>query len=358
MGSKLYNLHYLRGIAALLVVFLHYNFVLPDYAQKYVTSGGVGVDTFFIISGFIITYATQKKESVTEFTIKRLFRIYPLFIVVWLIASLTIYSDSSWKDLTKSLLLFHNDYNFRNAPAYGFNLMGTPWTLTYEIYFYTFFCVAIAISQKYRVAVCSVLLFITVAAMQLIFNHSFSLSSQVSAQLYISTWWMVPVKILSTTILFEFIIGMLMAQAFIHKKEKISKSAMCYIVPICMIVIASVISTISLGPVGFFGSFWVALPLFILAISLDKYECKLKSSFFNKMGNISYSLYITHFPVMIYFRQSFFEKHQLTDMQRFVCYGVIILLCYAAANIAHILIEKPTIKLSRKICSHFKKNSD
>ena len=30
-----------------------------------------------------------------------------------------------------------DDYNYRNAPAYGFNLMGTPWTLTYEIYFYT-----------------------------------------------------------------------------------------------------------------------------------------------------------------------------------------------------------------------------
>lgn len=354
MGNKLYNLHYLRGISALLVVFLHYNFVLPDYAQKYVTTDGVGVDTFFIISGFIITYATQKTETVKEFAVKRLFRIYPLFIMVWIIASLTIYIDSSWKDLIKSLLLFHNDYNYRNAPAYGFNLMGTPWTLTYEIYFYTIFCGAIAISQKHRVAICSASIFIIVVGMQLIFNHEFSLSSQTSAKLFISAWWMVPVKILSTTILFEFIAGMLMAEAFLKITLKFSKAVTCFIVMASVFSIVTIISTIGFGPVGLFGSFWISLPLFIAAVSLDKYGYKFKSTILNNAGNISYSLYIIHFPVMIYFRQTFFEKHQLTDTQRFACYVLMILLCYIAANIAHILIEKPAIKISRKICMKFK----
>lgn len=352
--GKLHNLHYLRGVAALLVVFLHYNFVLPEYAQKYVTTDGVGVDTFFIISGFIITYATQKKESVTEFAVKRLFRIYPLFIVVWFIASLTIYSNASWKDLIKSLLLFHNDYNYRNAPAYGFNLMGTPWTLTYEIYFYTIFCVSMAISQKYRVAVCSAIILIIVAGMQLIFNHEFSFSSQMSAKLYISEWWMVPTKILSTTVLFEFIAGMLIAKAFMQFNHKPGKSTTCYILLTCLFVIISVVIIFGFGPVGLFGSFWVALPLLIATVCIDKYGPTFKSSFLNNAGNISYSLYIIHFPVMTFFRQYFFEKHQLTDTQRFICFSLMIALCYIAANIAHTLIEKPAIKLSRKICMRFK----
>lgn len=351
MSGKLINLHYLRGIASLLVVFLHYNFILPDYAQKYVTTGGVGVDTFFVISGFIITYATQKRESVSEFTIKRIFRIYPLFIFVWIIASATVYSSVPFKDLIKSLMLFHNDYNFSSAPAYGFNLMGTPWTLTYEVYFYAIFCVSIAISHRYRALICSIIIVSLVSFLQVYFNHGFSFDSHASSSLYISKWWMVPVKILSTTILFEFIAGMALAQVFIAVRRKPNLVVLCCTLALSLVIILIAGRSINLAVVGMAGCMWIAVPLVLSAIALDKAGKTINIRFLNNAGDISYSLYLVHFPVMIYVRSHFFEKAELNDSQRFLSYAFMIAICYLLANITHFLIEKPAIKISRRLIS-------
>ncbi|HEG2001851.1 TPA: acyltransferase family protein [Enterobacter asburiae] len=62
------SIHYLRGIAALLVVLFHFRDKLNNvYTQKdlgdLLFGGGLaGVDLFFLISGFIIVYSTKKKE--------------------------------------------------------------------------------------------------------------------------------------------------------------------------------------------------------------------------------------------------------------------------------------------------------
>ncbi|WP_404851430.1 acyltransferase family protein [Enterobacter asburiae] len=66
--NMILSIHYLRGIAALLVVLFHYRDRLNNvYAQKdlgdLLFGGGLaGVDLFFLISGFIIVYSTKKKE--------------------------------------------------------------------------------------------------------------------------------------------------------------------------------------------------------------------------------------------------------------------------------------------------------
>ena len=77
--KKVKSIHYLRGIAALLVVAYHNKQYLNEvYAQKDLgdllfISGGFGVDLFFIISGFIIMLSSQKKEtnSPINFMIRR-----------------------------------------------------------------------------------------------------------------------------------------------------------------------------------------------------------------------------------------------------------------------------------------------
>lgn len=67
--EKVNSIHYLRGIAALMVVFYHLKARLNDvYAQENLgdllfNSGAFGVDLFFVISGFIICYATDRKDK-------------------------------------------------------------------------------------------------------------------------------------------------------------------------------------------------------------------------------------------------------------------------------------------------------
>ncbi|WP_058962030.1 acyltransferase family protein [Type-E symbiont of Plautia stali] len=79
--NKIVSIHYLRGIAALLVVAYHnktsgYEASGNQDIFEYLFKGGAfGVDLFFIISGFIIAYSTKEntENNLLNFTLKRLF---------------------------------------------------------------------------------------------------------------------------------------------------------------------------------------------------------------------------------------------------------------------------------------------
>ncbi len=55
---------------------------------------------------------------------------------------------------------------------------------------------------------------------QLFYNGSFSFSSQVSPEMVVSHWWQGWIKIASTTVVFEFIAGMFLAELMVNDKIK------------------------------------------------------------------------------------------------------------------------------------------
>ena len=69
----------LRGLAILLVVIYH-NF---GFINKYFFFGWLGVDLFFVLSGFLITDILLKspgsKNYLRNFYFRRILRIFPLF---------------------------------------------------------------------------------------------------------------------------------------------------------------------------------------------------------------------------------------------------------------------------------------
>ena len=81
---QVYSIQVLRGICALLVVWAHsygsVNDLYPGLGTELFSFGFVGVDIFFIISGFIIAYVTQSKreQHSLTFLVKRFFRVVPL----------------------------------------------------------------------------------------------------------------------------------------------------------------------------------------------------------------------------------------------------------------------------------------
>lgn len=110
--GKIYSIQYLRGIACLLVVLLHIKSLMPVEYRSLFSNGGIGVDIFFIISGFIIYYATSnpgEAKGNVYFT-KRILRIYPLFFVVWLITSILNYGAEPFSEVIRALFFIHNDY--------------------------------------------------------------------------------------------------------------------------------------------------------------------------------------------------------------------------------------------------------
>src|ERR1700709_1576922 len=95
----LVHIQILRFFAALAVVAFHAwgaapdGFKVPDNAIAFALShGGHGVDLFFVISGFIIFYATHSaKLTPAEFLRRRVERIVPLyFFVIFIVTMLAI----------------------------------------------------------------------------------------------------------------------------------------------------------------------------------------------------------------------------------------------------------------------------
>ncbi len=86
MKLKLQLLQVLRGVAASIVVLYHLCATTQTYFKDNFLNihwGWVGVDLFFILSGFIITFIhfddIRNRGSVTSFIKKRVIRIFPIY---------------------------------------------------------------------------------------------------------------------------------------------------------------------------------------------------------------------------------------------------------------------------------------
>lgn len=135
----------LRAIAVLVVVFNHAGFL-------FFRGGYIGVDIFFVISGFLITTIIAREIKENEFTLlkfyeRRVRRILPaltVMVVFALLASALLYDSGRFKSFAKSLLatmLFYSNINFWNeagyfdAPSLLKPLLHT-WSLAVEEQFY------------------------------------------------------------------------------------------------------------------------------------------------------------------------------------------------------------------------------
>jgi exopolysaccharide production protein ExoZ len=142
----LVHIQILRFLAALAVVAFHVlgappkGFEVPDSALTFVLSyGGRGVDLFFVISGFVIFYATHSsKLTPAEFLRRRVERIVPLyFFVIFAVTMLAItlpatFGTPDWytpRHIIKSLAFV--SFTDGDMPV-----VYVGWSLEYEMYFY------------------------------------------------------------------------------------------------------------------------------------------------------------------------------------------------------------------------------
>ncbi|AZN32442.1 acyltransferase [Pseudoalteromonas agarivorans] len=135
------SIQYLRGLAAVLVVYYHATIKsvqnnLP--AAEVFNFGQAGVDLFFIISGFIICFSTDKHTfSAGRFLKSRVLRIIPLYwfftllaLLVFLVVPNLVNSSGGETVIWKSFFL---------VPTEDKYLVRNGWTLSYEFYFYFIF---------------------------------------------------------------------------------------------------------------------------------------------------------------------------------------------------------------------------
>lgn len=143
--DRIASLDLLRLFAALLVVFFHFGYrgaagatpmmpvAYPEVAAlaKY---GFVGVDLFFLISGFVIAASADGRTAI-QFAIARAARLYPAFLVAMSLTAATVVALGALAPEAALVRWAANLTMF--APALGQPLMdGAYWSIVLEIVFY------------------------------------------------------------------------------------------------------------------------------------------------------------------------------------------------------------------------------
>lgn len=181
------SLHYLRGMAAIAVVCFHILTQINTLGFNYAVWGDIGVDIFFVLSGFIMALLPQHDNiSPREFLLRRIIRVVPLYWFVTLISiAIAVVKPELAKTVVVSLetvfksLFFIPYQNYAHGSAY-FPIVVPGWSLNFEMIFYLLLALSIFLSGfKYRWFVllsvmCAFLMILNVVSSQEYFNFYYS----------------------------------------------------------------------------------------------------------------------------------------------------------------------------------------
>jgi len=148
---RLQGIEACRGFAAVLVVFYHAGKMisLPQYYNytpfgNFFSFGHAGVDFFFVLSGFIITYVHRRDlgrpVALGQFCYRRFVRIFPLY---WIVTAIVFVLALFSPDRAARLAPGHLIASLLLLPHSQDPLLGVGWTLEHEMLFYLAFAVAI-----------------------------------------------------------------------------------------------------------------------------------------------------------------------------------------------------------------------
>ena len=270
------------------------------------TSGGfLGVDIFFVISGYVMYLTVSNKQTfgfrdITPFFKKRLFRIYPVLLATLFLSAICaglVMNTSAYDNFGKQLFfaaLSLSNLHFAQGLDY-FNHQSVPillhtWSLGVEMQFYVLFPLAIILlnyAQKYKTALLICAIGFTTAWML----HT----SGQSASFY-----------LLQNRAFEFLIGMLSAQ-YVSPHTK-------HLRTVSILVLIGLFLCLILFSEESHPNLYTILPVLLSAVFLNLgYYASHRGVTINTLsyiGRLSYGIYLFHFPV-IYFTEHMFGHNPL-----------------------------------------------
>jgi peptidoglycan/LPS O-acetylase OafA/YrhL len=321
----------LRAIAIISVLSNHLRF-------PYITlpAGFHGVDIFFVVSGFVISnsiirhQAVEKKFRVGAFLLRRVTRLYPALFVTTIfifICSLVTQSYIHVQQVTagagRSSTFFLSNYWFARkhvsyfSPLYP-NPMLHTWSLNVEEQFYIGLAVVLLILGFFRTSVVGR---VSMFVVGILFFTSLSLSVWPSL---LPSFDRSPFYFSDEEISFyslhtrawEVLLGVLIALGIrnSHTLRKLGSKEWLRQICVPISVICLILPLFIYGSQNHFG-FGLAMAtgstsviLFFIPHRIDW----LSSNFFGRMlvivGNLSYVIYLVHWPIIIYGNQLFGES--------------------------------------------------
>ena len=348
----------LRGVAAILVLFYHifegFSFaeITNEAGSGIITTlnhGHIAVDFFFILSGFVISYAYDdrwKKMNTWQFFKRRLIRLHPMLIMGAVIGTVTfaIAGFEKWDGTTTStgwvmtamlLTMFMIPavpgvpYEVRGNGEM-FPLNGPGWSLFFEYIGNILYALFIRrLSTK------------SLAALTIIFGilHAWFFIGNISGYDMVGVGWTIDeVNFWGGLIrmIFPFTMGMLIARTFKPRKIK----GAFWICSTMLIILFSV-PYIATGDNVSINSFYEVICIaiifpFIVTMGACG-RCSEKTAKINKLlGDISYPLYIVHYPIMYLFYAWLIEEQHYTLQE---CWGMALLVVAISIVIAFLCLK-------------------
>lgn len=305
----------LRGVAAVMVVVFHLfeTFSEANHLKQIVNHGYLAVDFFFVLSGFVIGYAYDDRwgaMSRSDFFKRRLIRLHPMIVMGMLIGAIAFYFSASpelfpqisstpvWKVVLTMLVGF----TLLPLPAsldirgWGemYPLNGPAWSLFYEYVANILYALFI---RRLSNTLLAALVFL--AGCALIHLAVTSPNGDV-----IGGWSLdLPqFRIGLTRLLYPFFAGLLLSR--ISKPGRVRNAFLwCSLLIVAVLTFPRVGGSENLWMNGLYDSLSIIIlfPLIVFMGASGTIKGKLTGQVCRFLGDISYPLYIIHYPLIYVF---------------------------------------------------------
>lgn len=297
----------LRGLAILFVLIFHF---FPSIFPK----GYLGVDIFFIISGYLVTsiYLAKKNYPFVDFIKKRIIRLIPSIlgtIILCILLSFFIFlpSDLShfWNSVISSVFLVPNFYFLINGGYFGGINELKPllhfWSLGIEIQFYIVYPLILVFIKNQFKKNFLILIFI-IFFISFVLNFFFINHDKIN-------FFMLPTR------MWQFCLGS--AIFFLPKNNFNKKYNNFFNILFTILVIFIVFLDFNLTSLllKFIISIYISLILFFGA-NTSGHNFFLDNPFLNFLGKISYSLYLIHWPILVFFK--YYLIREISNQESFL----------------------------------------
>ena len=283
-SKRLYNLDYLRGLAALGIMAVHLSTLAAGPLSTHSFPGryGVyGVSVFYILSGLTLFYVyfdriQLNRHDLGNFFLRRFVKIFPLF---WLVTFLTMFVRDIIPSDTR--LVYNLTGLFAVIDRHGYIAPGA-WSIGNELIFYLFLPVFVILSKKSKLA------FYLLSAATLLIYLYFAFYKQNPSVSYLDQWldYINPLNQL-----FLFLAGFLMGYVAHEKSIPPIVSPLCLVVGLALLFFYPSAMNIVAGMPRVV--FTVACILICFAFYKTSFRLKgLPDRVLTTLGEISYPIYL------------------------------------------------------------------
>ncbi|MBS1445702.1 MAG: acyltransferase [Odoribacter sp.] len=355
----------LRGVAALMVLWFHiFEAYASSHIDQQINHGYLAVDFFFILSGFVIGYAYDdrwKTMPIKDFIKRRFIRLHPMVVIGAIIGAIMFYFQgcSVW-DVSKvsvTMLLIATLMNACLIPATPgfeirgvtemFPLNGPSWSLFYEYIgniLYAFFI------HKLSTKVLSI--WVVLAGCGLAGFAIWGPYGDICAGFSLTGE-----NILggSLRLLFSFSAGLLLSRLF---KPIFIKGVfwICSLSVVILLAVPRIGGSENLWMNGLYDTlcFAVLFPLIVYLGASGKTTDKLTTRICKFLGDISYPLYMVHYP-FIYLYYAWVKNEHLTFVQSLPGALAVVIGSIILAYLCLRLYDEPVRKFLTKHLLHTQK---